>query len=243
MALPLVEAYAVQHLAEQAHRGVRAAEGVGDVVVHVALVGGEPVHLRAVGGEQLVVAAEGQLRHQLAGGVLAADGGDGIGQRQPAGDGCLGLPAGAHDDRRLHRAGIADQVRPGQEGAHAVAHDAQRHIRIALLQPLVQHVDVVHHRVPGVALTEIHRRSALRQRLAVAQVVVSGHDDALFVQRPGESVVPGDVLGHAVTDLQYSADGHALRLPQHPVELGLAVAGQKREFTQICHGVSAPFMV
>ncbi len=71
MALPLVKAYAVQHLAEQAHRGVRAAEGVGDVVVHVALVGGEPVHLRAVGGEQLVVAAEGQLRHQLAGGVLA----------------------------------------------------------------------------------------------------------------------------------------------------------------------------
>ena len=122
-------------------------------------------------------------------------------------------------------------------------HDAQRHIRIALLQPLVQDIDIVHHRIPCAALTEIHRRSALRQRFAVAQMVVSGHRDALFVQRPGESVVPGDVLGHAVTDLQYSADGHALRLPQHPVELGLAVAGQKREFTQICHGVSAPFMV
>ena len=122
-------------------------------------------------------------------------------------------------------------------------HDAQRHIRIALLQPLVQDIDIVHHRIPCAALTEIHRRSALRQRLPVTQMVVSGHNDALLVQRPGKAVVPGDMLGHAVTDLQYSADGHALRLPQHPVELGLAVAGQKREFTQICHGVSAPFMV
>ena len=82
-----------------------------------------------------------------------------------------------------------------------MAHDAQRHIRIALLQPLVQHVDVVHHRVPGVALTEIHRRSALRQRLAVAQVVVSRHQDAPVVEIPGKIVIPQDVLRHAVGDL------------------------------------------
>ena len=122
-------------------------------------------------------------------------------------------------------------------------HDAQRCVRIALLQPLVQDIDIIHHRVPGVAVAEIDGGAALRQRLPVTQMVVSGHNDALLVQRPGKAVVPGDMLGHAVTDLQYSADGHALRLPQHPVELGLAVAGQKREFTQICHGVSAPFMV
>ena len=107
----------------------------------------------------------------------------------------------------------------------------------------MQHVDVVHHRVPGVAVAEIDGGAALRQRLAVAQVVVPGHDDALFVQRPGKAVVPGDMLGHAVTDLQYSADGHALRLPQHSVELGPAVGGEEGELGHFCHGNSAPFVV
>ena len=124
-----------------------------------------------------------------------------------------------------------------------MAHDAQRHIRIALLQPLMQHVDVIHYRVPGVAVAEIDGGAALRQRLAVAQMVVSGHNDALLVQRPGKAVVPGDVLRHAVADLQYRPDRDRLRLPQHSVELGPAVGGEEGELSHFCHGNSAPFVV
>ena len=95
-----------------------------------------------------------------------------------------------------------------------MAHDAQRHIRIALLQPLVQDIDIVHHRIPCAALTEIHRRSALRQRLAVAQVVVADHHDALPGQILRQRLVPVDELHHAVGELQ---DGPHLTL-RHTAE-------------------------
>ena len=54
---------------------------------------------------------------------------------------------------------------------------------------------------PGAAAAEIHRRAALRQGLAVAQVVVSRHQDAPVVEIPGKIVIPQDVLRHAVGDL------------------------------------------
>ena len=233
----------MEHLAEQAHGGVRAAQGIGDVVVHVALVGGQPVHLGAIGGEHLVVRAEGQLRHHVAGGVLALQGDDRVGHRQSAGDHGVGLPARTHDHRRLHRAGVADEVRPGQKRAHAVAHDAQGRVGVFLPQPLVQHINIVHHRVPGVALAEIHRRAALGQGLAVAQVVVARHNDALLVQRPGKGVIAGDMLRHAVAHLQHRPHRRVGRLPQHPVKLRMAIAGQELELGHIRHGNPAPFML
>ena len=65
----------------------------------------------------------------------------------------------------------------------------------------MEQVDVVHHRLPGAAVAEIHRRAALRQGLAVAQMVVSRHQDAPIIEIPGKIVIPQDVLRHAVGDL------------------------------------------
>ena len=96
-------------------------------------------------------------------------------------------------------------------GANNTTEKASRHfkggakkvllIRILLPQPIMEQVDVVHHRLPGAAVAEIHRRAALRQGLAVAQVVVSRHQDAPVVEIPGKIVIPQDVLRHAVGDL------------------------------------------
>ena len=198
----LIEPQAPQHLAEQAHRGVRAAQGVRHIPVHVVRVGGQPV----VGGpglvaEGLVIGPEGHIRHHLADGVRPLEPGQNSRQQQTAPDGHLRLPAGAHDDGGVHGAGIADQVRPGQERPHAVAHQQDGQIRILLPQPVMEQVDVVHHRLPGAAVAEIHRRAALRQGLAVAQVVVSRHQDAPVVEIPGKIVIPQDMLRHAVGDL------------------------------------------
>ena len=239
----LVEADARQHLPEQTHRGVGAAQGIGHVGVHVVLVGGQPVAAGAVGGKQLVVGAEGQIRHQIAGAVLAHHGAHGLGDGHAAGDDRLGLPAGTHDDGGLHGAGVADEVGASQERPHAVAHDAQRHIGIPQADALVQDIDVVHHRVPCVALAEIDGGAALQQGQAVAQVVVTHHRDAKIVEIAGEGVIACDMLRHTVADLKDGADAAALRLPAHTVELRFPVGGQEGEFGHIRHGNPAPFVV
>ena len=198
----LVEPQPSQHLPEQAHRGLRPAHGVRHVPVHVVRVGGQPV----VGGpglvaEGLVIRAEGHIGHQLAGGVRPLDSGNSTRQQQAAPDGHLRLPAGAHDDGRVHGAGIADQIRPGQERPHAVAHQQDGQPGILLPQPLVQQMDIVHHRLPGGPVAEIYRHGPLRQGLAVAQMVMARHKDALLIEIPGEAVVSQNVLRHAVGDL------------------------------------------
>lgn len=61
------EPNAPEHLSEQAGGGVSAAQGVGQVRVHVGGGGGDPVGTGAVGGKGAVVGAEGQPGDQGAG--------------------------------------------------------------------------------------------------------------------------------------------------------------------------------
>ena len=107
----------------------------------------------------------------------------------------------------------------------------------------MQDIDVVHHRVPGVALAEIDGDAALRQGQAVAQMVVTHHCDAQTVEIAGKGVIACDMLRHTVADLKDGADAAALRLPAHTVELRFPVGGQESEFGHIRHGNPAPFVV
>ena len=74
-------------------------------------------------------------------------------------------------------------------------------------------------------------------------MVVAHHGDAEAVEIAGKGVVPGDMLRHAVAQLQNGPDAAALRLPAHAVELRFPVGGQEGEFGHIRHGNPAPFMV
>ena len=56
-------------------------------------------------------------------------------------------------------------------------------------------------RLPGGPVAEIYRHGPLRQGLAVAQMVMARHKDALLIEIPGEAVISQDVLRHAVGDL------------------------------------------
>ena len=225
----------MEHLAEQPHRGIGAAEGVGNVAVHIFGVRRQPVIAGAVGSKGLVVAAEGQIVHQLAGGGGSLYGADHLRHGTASGQLGLWLPAGTHDNGGPQGAGIADQVAAGQKGAHAVAHEAQRHTGKLPPQLLVQQLDIRHHRLPRGAVAKVDGGSALRQGAAVAQMVVAHHRQPLLIEVAGEAVVAADVLGYAVGNLQHGT-GRSLRQPLHGVEPGLAVAGEKGELGEICHG-------
>ena len=231
----LVEGDAVEHLAEQPHRGIGAAEGVGNVAIHVLRVRRQPVIAGAVGSKGLVVAAEGQIVHQLAGRGGSLCGADHLRHGTASGQLGLRLPAGTHDNGGPQGAGIADQVAAGQKGAHAVAHEAQRHTGKLPPQLLVQQLDVRHHRLPRGAVAKVDGGAALRQRAAVAQMVVAHHGDPLLIEIAGKAVVAADMLGYTVGNLQHGTR-RSLRQPLHGVELSLAVAGEKGELGEICHG-------
>ena len=124
-----------------------------------------------------------------------------------------------------HRAGIADEIRPRQERPHAVPHDAQRRVRKALLQPLVQRDGC---RPPPCCQPSCPDRNTPAFRPPAATSRGPG-GRARPPRCPGQSesareaVVPRDVLGHAVRrSAVHAADGHALRHPQHPVQPRLA---------------------
>ena len=67
----LVKADAAEHLAEESYGGIAAAEGIGDVGVHILLVHAEPVGGGAGILELLVIPAEGKVGNEGAGLVRA----------------------------------------------------------------------------------------------------------------------------------------------------------------------------
>ena len=99
----------------------------------------------------------------------------------------------------------------------------------------MEQLDVRHHRLPRGAVAKVDGGSALRQRAAVAQMVVAHHGDPLLIEIAGKAVVAADMLGYTVGNLQHGTR-RSLRQPLHGVELGLAVAGEKGELGEICHG-------
>ena len=219
---------------EQAHGGWLAALGVGNVGVHVVGVGAEPVKGRALGLEGGIVAAKGQVVHKGAGvgGILF---GHQSGDGQAAAELGTRLPARAHDDGGVHGTGVADEVGAAQEGAHGVAHQHKLGAGEGLLDAAVEGIGVVHHRVPGVTLAEIDGGVPLAYAVAVAQVVMAHHGEAMVAQEAGKMVVAGDMLADTVENLHHGP--HVpLRAPLHSVEPGFAVGGEKGEFRQLCHG-------
>ena len=69
VAEPLVEADAAEHLTEQPHRGVRAAQGIGDVGVHVARSSADSQsQLVRLGAKSLLYAPKASSVTSVAGG-------------------------------------------------------------------------------------------------------------------------------------------------------------------------------
>ena len=171
---------ALQHVPEQAQCHVAAAEGVGDIGVHILRAEGHPVVFGPGGGEVPVIRAEGDVVHPDAEGVFPQPAALLIRQQLPAGDNGLGGVAGAAEDAAVHRAGVADEVGPGQKGAHGVAEQKMGLIREDLGGTAAQFLHIVHHMPPAVLRPQVHHRRALDAGLTVAQVVVGCDRKAVF---------------------------------------------------------------
>ena len=86
------------------------------------------------------------------------------------------------------------------------------------------------HPVPAALGTEVQPWRTVRDRQAVAQMVVAHHGKAPLRQIPGEVLVPQHVFRNAVGDLQ-DGPGRTLRQPLHGVNGGFAIGGRKGKFT------------
>ena len=118
--------------------------------------------------------------------------------------------AGAADDRAVQPRAEADEICPGQERAHAVTENEIRLSGILRRRLVVQRADILHRLFPAVFLAEKAEMRFVRRALSVAELVVQHHDVAVFGEKRGKRVVPGDMLGDAVHDLN-DADGVSLR--------------------------------
>ena len=220
----------IQHVPEEAQGGVPAAEGVGDVGVHVFLAGGHPVEPGAGGGEGLVVGPEGQIVGPGAEGLFAQAADLPVRDELPSGDEGRGLVAGAAENAAVQSAGVADQVSAGEEGAHGVAEEEIGLSRKDLGHPAAEGLYVVHHVPPAVLLPQVDHGAALDEGLAVAQVVVGHHHKAVIAEKAGKGGVAGPVLRHAVGNLDHAQDLPLRRGPLVDMDQGLPVAGRKEKF-------------
>ena len=89
---------------------------------------------------------------------------------------------------------------------------------------------VLYHPVPAALGTEVQPGRTVRDRQAVAQMVVAHHGKAPLRQIPGEVLVPQHIFRNAVGDLQ-DGPGRALRQPLHGVNGSFAVGRRKGKFT------------
>ena len=85
----------------------------------------------------------------------------------------------------------------------------------------MQRADILHRLFPAVFLAEKAEMRLVRRALSVAELVVQHHDVAVFGEKRGKRVVPGDMLGDAVNELD---DGLRLpfRLPERAVQTACA---------------------
>ena len=144
--------------------------------------------------------------------------------------------ARAAQDAAVQPAGVADQVGPGEEGAHGVAEEEIGDAGKDLGGPPAQLLHVLHRVAPAVLISEVDHGAALHQGLAVAQVVVGHHGEAVAAEEAGEGLVAGAVLRHAVGDLHHPGDGAAQGRPLVDMDQGPAVAGWKVELRRDHHG-------
>ena len=156
------EADAGKHLPEQPRRGAALTQRVLQVSVHIVRVQGQPIHACAVGGEAAVVNAEGGFRGHSTGPGFAVSQTFGMDNGQTCRRGCGAHVAGAHDNGAVHRAGIADEISPGQEGAHGVPQQEIGQVGEVTVGQLPEMLHVLYHPVPAALGTEVQPGRAVR---------------------------------------------------------------------------------
>ena len=156
------KADAGEHLPEQPRRGVALTQRVLQISVHVVRVQGQPIHACAVGGEAAVVNTEGGFCGHGAGPGLAVSQTFGVDDGQTGRRGCGAHVAGAHDNSAVHRAGIADEISPGQEGAHGVPQQEIGQVGELPVGQLPELLHVLHHPVPAALGTEVQPGRTVR---------------------------------------------------------------------------------
>ncbi|CAN4042440.1 hypothetical protein BBBGCB_BBBGCB_09525, partial [Dysosmobacter welbionis] len=214
---------------EESDGGVPSAEGIRKILVHVLRAGGEPVVSRAVGGKFLIVCLEGQLVHQGAGMAVPylsglPGGQDAARRHQRRGH----LPR-AHQDGSGHGAGVADQIRPGQEGPHGMPQQEHRKAGEPLPRQLPPGIEVLHRPVPAAPGSEVQPGRPCRHGETVSQVVVARHGKAPLRQVGRQGLIPQDVLRHAMGEHQNRPGCH-VRRPLHRMDAGPPVCGGEGKF-------------
>ena len=216
-----------------------AAIGILQIGVHHGPVPADPVGGGAVGLELLVVGAQGQVVDQTAvagrtekfAGQLA----DQAAQGQQEGR----FLSGAGENGRGDRTWPANQIGAGEEGAHGVPQHHIGQVRILVAQQKPQLTDVLRYQIPAVLRAEVAVQMVVHG-LAVAQMVLAGHQKALPGQPGGEGGVTVDVFRHAVDDLHHGP-GRTLRPPHMGIAAVDAVAGRKIKFLLRYHKKFTPF--
>ena len=214
--------HATKHIPENPAGGRKAAKGVGVVFCHVFLVGGKPGCFTGRRVKALVIAAHGdviELFTDISGAVFFYLG---FGHGQPCRHNELRLVAGTADNSRVKIIREAYDISSGQKAAHAVTEDDGGHIRIFLLNGLVESVHIVYHTVPAVIFGEKALICRVAHGFAVAQMVVCGHGKAVGSHKFGKIIIAVNILSYAVSDLQ-SAAHITVRHPHTGVNIVFAV--------------------
>ena len=194
----------------------------------------EPVKVGHGEGNLLVVRAESQVIQKPAvrSGAFGSD--DGFGHGVAGVHQRPGLVAGAAEDHQVGLLRVLDNIGTGQEAAHAVPKENIGQIGVIRFDQIVELVHVLHHIVPAVFLGEKAQIIGIGNRLAVAQMVVAHHKDAVLGKESGKIVVPVDMLGNAVGNLQ-NGPGRPVRHTLPGVDMVFAGAGCKSKITETWH--------
>ena len=142
------EPQAGHHVPKHGDSGPEGAQGVAEIGVHRPLVPAEPVGGGAVGPEGPVIGPQRELIDQIADVLRPPQGTQAARQKPPQRHQGGGLLAGPGQDGPVQGARPADQIGPGEEGAHGVPqhHIGQAGVALPLEHPEL--ADVPGHQVP-----------------------------------------------------------------------------------------------
>ena len=227
---------------EHAGRRHRAAERVGDVLIHDRLVTRQPVEVRAHVVVLLVVAAEGELIELGAVVHRAIVDHLELGHELAGGDDGGRILARAADDNALEPLRVINDVGAGQETAHAVAKQEVGDIGILGGGQFVELIHVAHDIVPAVLFRKEAQLLLVFGGLAVAKVVVCHDDKTVIGQKLHERGVAIDMLGDAVRDLQNGAD-FAIGGTFSCKYLVFSISGQKPKIMKRWHSNTPPVVI
>ena len=208
---------------------------IGEVLVHLGRVAVEPV----VGGaalQSLVVAQERKLRHQPAAMLPAEKDRQHPADRAGKRDQRFRLEAGPQDDGTVQLTAPLAQILPCIERAHAVTQQEIRHTGVELFRQNRHGVKVIQHCPVDVRLGKIAVVGPGPDGPAMAQMVVSGHEDAPCGEVLGQRLVAVDELHHPVREL-YDGAHFALRHTAERMKHPPRCARRQRKIDHLAHSV------